>query len=553
LVLTLSRHNNERIEFEPACRTGARMHCLVLLFVDLLLVSVSNLCAVLLSATPKAPMAEMLQALSYSFLTILFALPVLAVTGLNRTLWRFTSLNDCLRIVAAVAIAVSAAMATGFALDVMRGVPDTLPVVQGLLMATALMGTRAAMRLRHTARARRRKLGSGFAVKQEDVLVVGINALAELFLRCVAESGGLSVSVAGILSDVDRHHGRLLRSCRILGRPEAIETVLCNLEVHGIRIGRIVIAASCDTLSATARDALRRVERERGIVIDLLAQHFGVGETAHARPRSDFAAKAAEDRRAAPSLALDMAGLSLRPYIKWKRIFDIAAAIVSTIFLSPLMLLAGIIVAFDVGYPLIFWQQRPGVRGRPIKVLKFRTMRAARDQQGNLLSDDERLSTAGKFLRRTRLDELPQIYNVLVGQMSLVGPRPLLPVDQSSHSIARLGLRPGLTGWAQVNGGRHLSKHDKGALDLWYVKHASFGLDLLILLRTALTILLGERVERRAIDLAWMEFGRETTSQQEVSPRAAAVADPGEGWLESVGFASVSAAQNHPATNLADG
>lgn len=139
-------------------------------------------------------------------------------------------------------------------------------------------------------------------------------------------------------------------------------------------------------------------------------------------------------------------------------------------------------------------------------------MGPARDQQGRQLSDAERLSFLGRFLRRVRLDELPQVYNVLIGQMSLVGPRPLLPADQSPAATARLELRPGLTGWAQIKSGRHLSIDDKAALDLWYVKNASFGLDVAILLGTARTILFGERVDRHAIRQAWHALGGEPPS-----------------------------------------
>lgn len=114
-----------------------------------------------------------------------------------------------------------------------------------------------------------------------------------------------------------------------------------------------------------------------------------------------------------------------KPYLRFKRAFDIATGALIGICLAPVMLLVGVLVFFDVGRPIIFWQQRPGALGRPIKVLKFRTMRSARGGDGRLLSDTQRLSAVGKFLRRMRLDELPQVYNVVVGEMSMVGPRPL--------------------------------------------------------------------------------------------------------------------------------
>jgi hypothetical protein len=147
-----------------------------------------------------------------------------------------------------------------------------------------------------------------------------------------------------------------------------------------------------------------------------------------------------------------------------------------------------------------------GARGRPFKLYKFRTMAAAHDSAGNCVPDEERLSAIGRILRRTRLDEVPQLYNILVGEMSFVGPRPLLPVDQPAAFAARLLVRPGLTGWAQVKGGRVISAADKAALDVWYARNASLALDLRILAETVPMVLFGERVCQQSIDRAWSEL-----------------------------------------------
>jgi lipopolysaccharide/colanic/teichoic acid biosynthesis glycosyltransferase len=175
------------------------------------------------------------------------------------------------------------------------------------------------------------------------------------------------------------------------------------------------------------------------------------------------------------------------------------------LLLAPLMAVVTLLVLIDVGRPLLFWQQRPGLGGRPFRMYKLRTMGAAHDEGGRLIPDEDRVSGIGHFLRRSRLDELPQLFHILVGQMSFVGPRPLLPVDQPVGYAARLLVRPGLTGWAQVKGGRQISALDKAALDVWYVRHASLRLDLEILVRTALTLLLGERPHEMAIRQAWEE------------------------------------------------
>ncbi len=177
-----------------------------------------------------------------------------------------------------------------------------------------------------------------------------------------------------------------------------------------------------------------------------------------------------------------------------KRIFDVAASASALIVLGLPLLLIGLVVRMKLGSPVLFRQQRPGLHGRPFTMLKFRTMTDARDAFGNLLPDAERLTLFGRWLRSTSLDELPELINVLRGDMSLVGPRPLLmeylPL-YSAEQARRHEVRPGITGWAQINGRNALRWEEKFALDVWYVDNWSLGLDLRIL---ALTVL---RVVRR--------------------------------------------------------
>jgi lipopolysaccharide/colanic/teichoic acid biosynthesis glycosyltransferase len=194
-----------------------------------------------------------------------------------------------------------------------------------------------------------------------------------------------------------------------------------------------------------------------------------------------------------------------------KRGIDAIVAFCLIFILAPVIALLALLVAADVGFPLVFWQQRPGMQGRPFKLFKFRTMRAGHDLQGNRVSDERRSSEIGKFLRHSRLDELPQLYNVLVGEMSLVGPRPLLPIDQPERQNLRLMVRPGLTGWAQVNGGRDISPEDKAALDVWYIVHASLWLDVFIVLRTVSVLVLGERLNDEALNAAHARLEQQHT------------------------------------------
>ena len=170
-----------------------------------------------------------------------------------------------------------------------------------------------------------------------------------------------------------------------------------------------------------------------------------------------------------------------------KRLFDVVGAAAGLVVTSPVQAAAALAVRRELGSPVLFRQQRPGLGGRPFFLLKLRTMRDAVDASGRVLPDSSRLTPLGRRLRAWSIDELPELWNVLWGDMSLVGPRPLLMeyLDRYTPKQARRHeVRPGITGWAQVSGRNALSWEEKFALDVWYVDHVSVGLDLRILWRT---------------------------------------------------------------------
>ncbi|MBZ0307651.1 MAG: sugar transferase [Anaerolineae bacterium] len=170
-----------------------------------------------------------------------------------------------------------------------------------------------------------------------------------------------------------------------------------------------------------------------------------------------------------------------------KRVLDTVAAGIALLLLSPVLLVLAVLIRLRLGSPALFVQQRPGLHGKPFFMYKFRTMTDARDAKGNLLPDEHRLTTFGKFLRSTSLDELPELLNVLKGEMSLVGPRPLLMEYLALYTpeqARRHESRPGITGWAQVNGRNSVGWGDKFRLDVYYVDHVSLLLDLKILFIT---------------------------------------------------------------------
>ncbi len=183
-----------------------------------------------------------------------------------------------------------------------------------------------------------------------------------------------------------------------------------------------------------------------------------------------------------------------------KRLFDLLASSLLLVAVSPIMLLAALAIRATMGSPVLFRHTRPGLHGAPFTLLKFRTMTDATDPNGRPLPDAERLTTVGRWLRRLSIDELPQLVNVLKGDMSLVGPRPLLmeylPL-YSPEQARRHEVRPGITGWAQVNGRNELGWDERFRLDVWYVDHQSFWLDLKILAMTALRVLQRQGINER--------------------------------------------------------
>lgn len=182
-----------------------------------------------------------------------------------------------------------------------------------------------------------------------------------------------------------------------------------------------------------------------------------------------------------------------------KRVFDFVSALAGLVVLSPLLLVVAVLIRWRLGGPVLFRQQRLGLVGEPFVLWKFRTMTSVVDREGRLLPDHLRLTSFGRFLRKTSLDELPELINVVRGEMSLVGPRPLLlrylPYFTETER-ARFEVRPGITGWAQIHGRNCLSWGKRFELDVWYVKNRTFLLDLSILCRTFTAVL-----ERRGVEV----------------------------------------------------
>tara|TARA_Y100000591_G_scaffold333413_1_gene377647 strand:+ start:27796 stop:28398 length:603 start_codon:yes stop_codon:yes gene_type:complete len=187
-------------------------------------------------------------------------------------------------------------------------------------------------------------------------------------------------------------------------------------------------------------------------------------------------------------------------YDFFKRIFDFSMALIILLLSTPFFLLIMLFILIILGKPVFFCQYRPGLNNKPFKLFKFRTMNNYLDIDGSLLSDEKRLTSFGKFLRKTSIDELPSFVNVLKGELSLVGPRPLLMEYLSLYSnnqLRRHNVKPGITGWAQINGRNAIPWGKKFELDLWYIENRSFLLDLKIIFTTILKVFRKENITQK--------------------------------------------------------
>ena len=425
--------------------------------------------------------------MSYWAASVLCSSASFLLFSVARSIWRYFTLREVVTLATAVVTAVSSASFLAFSLDRMQAVSRTEPLLHGALLLSAMVLIRiAAQQVERSKRAAGKPLAAGSG-RVSQVLVIGTSPLAEIYLRTVDGMASFSttpVDVVGIVAEKPRHVGLSIRGRAIVGTLADLEAVFTKLSVHGVHLDAVALAVQDRYIPLAARELLQRREAD-GVQVIRLPTLLG--------------ASFADWSDVADAMAV---AVPLHELGTWrgKRTMDVLVSAALLAVLSPVLLLVGLCLLADVGRPVIFWQIRPGFRGVATRFYKLRTMRDVKN--GIIRADDERISAFGRLLRRTRLDEVPQLINILIGQMSIIGPRPLLLRDLHEDGADRIRMRPGITGWAQVNGGKLISPKDKMALDLWYAHHASPMLDLMILWRTVLTVLRGDLIRQDAIDEA---------------------------------------------------
>ncbi len=480
------------------------MKRIALLAVDVALIVLATGVALVLLQNIEFDADKFANSLTYFAASAVSSLIVFGAANLGRPLWRFMTLQDLSEVVFAILASTATATFLTFGYNRLEGVPRSLPCLQFLTGVALLVAARLFHRGFHNARRNSRAsallCNPHSDVCSRNVLLFGLSPLTEVYLEALAEFVAGRVVVVGIVARAKRQVGRLAGAQPILGIPDALEEILHKLETHGISVHQIVLLVPWFDLSTEARQALCDAQAS-GIQIHDVTRGLGLVELSEADTAS---ASNFPQLFEIPAEALS--AMSRRSYWGIKRSLDVCAAFVLLIVAAPVFAVVATLTAATLGGPVLFWQQRPGLGGRPFRLYKIRTMRSVRGRKDDGASDRDRLTRAGAFLRRYRIDELPQLFNILRGDMSFIGPRPLLPKDQSASFSARLLVRPGLTGWAQVIGGRDISPVDKAALDVWYVLRASIALDLQIILRTLLFLVIGERISISAINRAFKDL-----------------------------------------------
>ena len=428
----------------------------------------------------------------YCGISFVFALTAFLAFRLNDGLSRYFSVHDAINILkASVAAGVMTAVVL-FTFTRLEGIPRSTPLIYVFILATGLIVSRALAVLRDNKKDPSVHIDDTSA---EHIIMIGANHLSALYIKLVRSYSPQRHRVIAVIDDELSLFGRRVVGVPVVSTTANINHTIEELEVHGITVDRVIVGGDDTLLSADALAEIRRVCSQHDIELQFVPHLIGL---------DSFKMK---KRSATPLPDQVKSYVSLPHYHSVKRVIDFVISATALIVLSPFLVMISILVLLDVGTPIVFWQQRVGRDGKSFLMYKFRTFHSPFDRHGRPLTGERRLSWIGRLLRNGRFDELPQLFNVLVGEMSLIGPRPLLPLDQPTNSQARLLARPGVTGWAQVNGGNLITNDEKGALDDWYVRHASLWLDLRVITLTIRFAFTGERRSEQALNKALQDQG----------------------------------------------
>jgi lipopolysaccharide/colanic/teichoic acid biosynthesis glycosyltransferase len=399
----------------------------------------------------------------------------------------FFSVHDAAAVFWASAVGLISAVVVCFLWNRLDGIPRSVPVLHFIILTSGNI----AARLFRYHRRRRRDRPTATPVNVENLLLVGASNLAWYYIQIIDDLMPDVYHIVAILDDRRKLQSRYIHGYAVAGRISDIEAVIAEYAVHGIKIHRVILGVTRDALGNVRYGKILSAAQKFNLEITDLVDQFGLQKLRRSGTAKSISQAPVQDKRAF--------------FWQMKRMFDLVMSITALLLCSPAALIIAPLVALDCGLPVYFWQMRVGRNGKRIAVYKFRTLKAPYSRKGESISEEERMSWFGLALRRTHLDELPQLLSVMRGNMSLIGPRPLLPVDLSVKPALRFAIRPGITGWAQINGGTLVSAEEKNALDEWYIRHASVGLECRILLGTLRALFFPMKRNEVAIEAALRE------------------------------------------------
>lgn len=467
----------------------------VIVIHDVLVVTIALPLALLLRDSSLASLARIPD--------IVFALALLAaiaaitglLVGVQRGVWRYVGTSDLGRIARFLALTLLVFYIVQFSTYRLDWAPRSLPVIHFLVAYFLLVTARMAYAYRCREEARAGVSRTAARTARAPLLLIGSGDGAALVVHLLRHQNPHGQEVAGILANGYRK-GRDIDGVPVLGSLGDFEQVLETLRVQDMLPSRVVVTCPHHVLG---REAVYRVLTEARAAKIPVVQLPDLVRLRFEPPPQSGPEEVSSDPPDTPPL-----------YPVVKRLWEMTVAGIVLVAFAPLIAVVASLVAIFIQSPVLFVQVRPGQHRQPFILYKFRTMRDPLDRGGRRLTDDQRTPWLGRLLRRTRLDELPQLWNVLIGDMAIIGPRPLLARDLDAmpdRGIARSRMRPGLTGWAQVNGGHQLTSEEKLALDLWYGENASLALDLRIVVRTLAMMAFGEKRDTQAIDRAFQTVG----------------------------------------------
>lgn len=440
----------------------------------------------------------LLPALLYCVASALCGVVGLAYVNISKLRSGYISIEDLLKTFKAAAFSAMAGVIAIFFTAHVHDVPRFVPIIQFFMFSGLITVLNICRRRIFNPSSRKPAYNFVPGTRVETQLLLGCGPLSVHYTALLDGLPQSARRIAGIVSICGDLVGSTLGKRIVLGPIEHFPEIVAEFKNHGVDIDRIVIAALNPKFQQIAFNHVSQYCEKHSIPVSFLDEIFG---TTSASIRSAFAESTCRDTVAKKN---EIQLMISNPYLQSRQFYDRVIAILLVTVLLPVLGCIAILTYLDVGRPILFWQQRVGRNGMSIAINKFRTLPHRGAHPVDYKSTPSHI---GRFLQNTRLDELPQLFDIIAGRLSIIGPRPLLPRDLPHNTGGQESVLPGITGWAQVNGGKLISAEEKIALDYWYMRHASLWLDAVILLKTLRMVF--RRREFRdepAIELARNEF-----------------------------------------------